>query len=716
MPPPPLLRLLLLALLSPLAADAGAPKKEARHPCEGRRVAGVCSVGGGRYVVGRRLGGGSFGQVWAASRAGESAPSVALKFVDTARNADVLSPEWADALRAMRMEVELLRALAHPHVLHLVETLEENDYIIIVTDLAAGDLISSVTSRAVFGGGEARRPAPEALVRRLLHEVGSAVAYVHAHGIVHRDIKPDNVLVGRGAAGALVLADLGLAVMSREYEASLAEAVPEGEERDARMSNELFDDHGAHDADGNGIGDRECGALPPEAGAAASAGDTRHCARAAVRKAHLRVNGVAGTRPYLAREVRDHWDRFERNHERYIGEEETEAIDIYSLGATAFELMRGTRLNNSGPPATAEGIEADLAASGSSYSAELRAAVVSMLDASPSSRARLVDVFKALGVRPVPSLAGDHPLLDVPAGFCEAHRDCDDCAAFPACAWCSSARRCVRLNAPCAESPSGRGKLTLPSSCSVSEGDMTCEEINSCGLCAAQRKCAFCPSPAGSRGNGTCRRLACPAGVERVERPTLCRALQGGGGAPTPAAVHAAAPAPAPVSPPAPTDAPARAAPLAATDLPAPTLPALQTPTRATAPRSVPAPSPAATTSATRSISFSLSNYVSDSLLASAKKGLPALSVSALAALVAILIGARSALSGGTRSARPAKARSSSRARAAAGVSSPMSTGGATRSHARSRSSQPASPKRGRSASTASAKLRGSSPVRGARS
>ena len=135
---------LLLALLPYALA------KDARNPCAGRSSAGACTLGGGRYVVGTRLGAGAFGQVWTGSRRGEAAPSVALKFVDKVRNADVLPEAWPDKLRNMRSEIELLRALTHPNVLRLVETLEENNFIIIVTDLAAGDLASDLKARGVF--------------------------------------------------------------------------------------------------------------------------------------------------------------------------------------------------------------------------------------------------------------------------------------------------------------------------------------------------------------------------------------------------------------------------------------------------------------------------------------------------------------------------------------------------------------------------------------
>ena len=568
---------LLLALL------ACALAKDARNPCAGRSSAGACTFGGGRYVVGTRLGAGAFGQVWTGSRRGDAAPSVALKFVDKVRNADVLPEDWPDKLRDMRGEIELLRALTHPNVLRLVETLEENDFIIIVTDLAAGDLASDLKARGVFRETSELNfvlpgtPAPEPLVRRMLHEVGSAVAYVHAQGIAHRDIKPDNILVSRAPGGAMVLGDLGISVMGREYERSLTRAVPAGAERDVRMHNELVDKDGVHDGDGDGVGDPEC--MPKAAAAAAAAAigadggaapaladNGKRCSRVA-RQKHFSIVGTAGTFPYMAPEARDHWHHIDKiratisrftplisgmtpamaaevraeiaRMSTFASETlQTEAVDVYSLGATAVSLMRGARCDLTGVEFSTADAARALAASSGNYSAALRAAVVSMIDPNPSTRARLADVFAALGVTPIAGLDDvAHPNaapFTAPAGTCEAHRDCDDCASFPACAWCTSSRACVpAFGGACPAGANNRSKVLVPSACSVAMADTLCSEVNTCGSCAAQSSCAWCPSAGGA---GVCIRYtseACPSGLAAIAYASGCPASSaaGGGGA-----------------------------------------------------------------------------------------------------------------------------------------------------------------------------------------
>jgi mitogen-activated protein kinase kinase kinase len=65
---------------------------------------------------------------------------------------------------------------------------------------------------------------PEAAVRKYLCGILSALAYVHANGIVHRDIKPGNMLVA--SDGLVKLSDFGTATLSTTYEDSLREGRP----------------------------------------------------------------------------------------------------------------------------------------------------------------------------------------------------------------------------------------------------------------------------------------------------------------------------------------------------------------------------------------------------------------------------------------------------------------------------------------------------------
>ena len=555
----------LVFLLAVALAPSGNAVKNARDPCSGKRWGGGCSVGGGRYTVTRKLGEGAFGQVWSGTATADKSP-VAIKFIDTIRNADVLPERWPEHLRGFRTEIELMRSLSHPHVLRLSESFEENNFIHVVTDLARGDLDSNLTASGYFRVSPVHEfsvigvPAPEALVRRLLHEAGSGLAYVHAHGIVHRDIKPDNILIGRDESAPFILADLGISEISSSYIAELERAVPAGAERNLRMDNELYDKDGIVDGDGDGVGDAEC--MEVAAGAAAAS----RCRR------HLRVEGAAGTYPFMSPESRDRMFRLTKINQYYAAltrlvessadaelQDEvdrveaaweakfaTEAIDVYSLGLTAYAMMRGESIGITGVQFSTDDLAEEL--SNSSYSPALQEVVVSMLDPNPASRASLGSVFSRLGVKEIPGSTAPS-LLHAPPGTCEKHRDCDDCTPFPNCAWCSSSRSCVPFAGSCPV-VHNRSKILLPSGCSVARRDMVCEEINTCGLCASQSTCAWCPG-GGAPNGGTCsyHSYSCPAGSgDKVLFKSRCPVQPAAPPSPAANAEAKAAASPSPIS------------------------------------------------------------------------------------------------------------------------------------------------------------------------
>ena len=69
------------------------------------------------------------------------------------------------------------------------------------------------------------RPAKRAMARRLAAEVGDALDLAHSHNLVHRDVKPDNVLITR--EGQAKLTDLGLVKVEQHDLARLALHRPE---------------------------------------------------------------------------------------------------------------------------------------------------------------------------------------------------------------------------------------------------------------------------------------------------------------------------------------------------------------------------------------------------------------------------------------------------------------------------------------------------------
>jgi serine/threonine-protein kinase len=114
----------------------------------------------------------------------------------------VLRPELAATLGPERFlrEIRLTAALQHPHILPLLDSGEVDGFLYYVMPYVEGE---SLRDRLVRQG---ELPVHEAV--KLLCEVVDALAYAHAHGVVHRDIKPDNVMLS--GRHALVM-DFGVA-------------------------------------------------------------------------------------------------------------------------------------------------------------------------------------------------------------------------------------------------------------------------------------------------------------------------------------------------------------------------------------------------------------------------------------------------------------------------------------------------------------------------
>ncbi|MFJ4794582.1 serine/threonine-protein kinase [Kitasatospora purpeofusca] len=148
----------------------------------------------GRYLLLERLGAGSFATVWKAYDP-ELDTEVAVK---------VLAENWAanaDVRERFLTEARLLRRIASPRVVRVHDVGVQEDRPYFVMDLVRGGTLADRVGRC---------DPREAL--RLAAEAGHAVQVLHEAGVVHRDVKPSNLLLATDPAPAAVLvADLGSA-------------------------------------------------------------------------------------------------------------------------------------------------------------------------------------------------------------------------------------------------------------------------------------------------------------------------------------------------------------------------------------------------------------------------------------------------------------------------------------------------------------------------
>ena len=157
----------------------------------------------GRYSLQRELGRGGMGIVFLAHEVALDRP-VALKLLP----AEFASRE--DVRRRFLQEARTAAKLSHPHIVPIFAVDEVDEFVFYAMALIDGETLGERV--------RTRGPLSDAAATRLLRELGWALAHAHLHGVVHRDVKPDNILLERGTGRALVT-DFGIAQVGAVSEA-----------------------------------------------------------------------------------------------------------------------------------------------------------------------------------------------------------------------------------------------------------------------------------------------------------------------------------------------------------------------------------------------------------------------------------------------------------------------------------------------------------------
>jgi len=150
---------------------------------------------GDRYAIERELGRGGMGAVYLARDRQLDRP-VALK---------VLPPEVAiePGLRDRFLrEMRLIAGFSHPNIVPVFAVEETPTLLAFAMGFVEGESLAARVQRA--------GPLTSREAVRLLQDIGYALAYAHGRGVVHRDLKPDNIMIER-ATGRALLMDLGIA-------------------------------------------------------------------------------------------------------------------------------------------------------------------------------------------------------------------------------------------------------------------------------------------------------------------------------------------------------------------------------------------------------------------------------------------------------------------------------------------------------------------------
>ncbi|KAJ4850846.1 hypothetical protein Tsubulata_027890 [Turnera subulata] len=144
------------------------------------------------YHVIEMVGEGSFGKVYKGRRK-YTGQTVAMKFIMKHGKSD-------KDIHNLRQEIEILRKLKHQNIIEMLDSFESPQEFCVVTEFAQGELFEIL---------EDDKCLPEEQVQAIAKQLVRALHYLHSNRIIHRDMKPQNILIGAGSV--IKLCDFGFA-------------------------------------------------------------------------------------------------------------------------------------------------------------------------------------------------------------------------------------------------------------------------------------------------------------------------------------------------------------------------------------------------------------------------------------------------------------------------------------------------------------------------
>ena len=154
------------------------------------------------YVIDAKtdvIGTGAFGKVYKTHRKHNRRSMVAIKVLD--------KRQIKTDIKTIIDEIAILSKLDHPNIVKYFETYDDRNFLFLVMEYINGEELLGMVKNRYEGQG-----MPEAVAANYLRQILLAVNYCHGQGIVHRDIKPTNIMVTKN--GTIRLIDFGLATVN----------------------------------------------------------------------------------------------------------------------------------------------------------------------------------------------------------------------------------------------------------------------------------------------------------------------------------------------------------------------------------------------------------------------------------------------------------------------------------------------------------------------
>ncbi|CAE7227197.1 CPK4 [Symbiodinium necroappetens] len=155
------------------------------------------------YHFGAMLGQGSFGIVHSVTQKATGIKRV-MKTVNKMKLQESNTP-----IACLDQEIQLLAMLDHPRILRLYEWYADSENVYIITDVCEGGELFDLVKASI----DQKQPIPEEWVRRIFLQATEAISYCHEKGVMHKDLKFENLLLQKSVSSTSRLEDVNIVVI-----------------------------------------------------------------------------------------------------------------------------------------------------------------------------------------------------------------------------------------------------------------------------------------------------------------------------------------------------------------------------------------------------------------------------------------------------------------------------------------------------------------------